>query len=182
MSRKKHGKVKKIIRFGFMALIFLLVLSASINYLSEKTYAFEVRDNGYGLQVNHNKVDGDHQDNLFNINNMAPGEQYTEAITLKNVGSEGFRSIITAINTSTQGNLLFDSLDFSIREGSENGTVIFNGKLKDLKDIVLCTLGSENNKIYYMTLSLPGGSGNEYQSKSAGFKFVITASADAPTE
>jgi hypothetical protein len=98
------------------------------------------------------------------------------------VGSDGFQSIITAVSTSTSGNLLFDSLDFSIREGSENGTVIFDGKLKDLKDVVLCTLSSDNNKKYYMTLSLPGDSGNEYQSKSAGFKFVITASADAPTE
>jgi hypothetical protein len=166
-----------------MALIFVLVISASINYLSVKTYAFEVRDNGYGLQVNHETVDGgDNQDNLFNINNMSPGEQYTEAITLKNVGPEGFQSMITAINTSTQGNLLFDALDFSIREGSANGAVVFDGKLKDLKDIVLCSLSTENNKMYYMTLRLPAESGNEYQSKSAGFKFVITASADAPAE
>lgn len=183
MSRKKHGMANKFIRFGFMALIFALVLSVSINYLSEKTYAFEVRDNGYGLQVNHETVNGsDNQGKLFNISNMAPGEEYTEAITLKNVGTEGFQSIITAISTSTQGNLLFDTLDFSIREGSANGAVIFDGKLKDLKDIVLCTLSAENNKLYYMTLSLPGGSGNEYQSKSAGFKFVITASAGEPTE
>jgi hypothetical protein len=166
-----------------MALIFVLVFSVAINYLSERTYAIEVNDNGYGLQIDHETVSGsDNQGKLFNINNMAPGEVYTEVITLKNVGSEGFQSIITAISTSTSGNLLFDYLDFSIREGSENGAVIFDGKLKDLKDVVLCTLSSENNKTYYMTLSLPGGSGNEYQSKSAGFKFVITAAADTPAE
>lgn len=182
MTRKKHGKANKFIRFGFMVLVFALVLSVATNYLSDRTYAFEVRDNGYGLQVNHEKVNGrDNQDKMFNITNMAPGEEYTEAITMKNVGSESFQSLITAINTSTQGNLLFDSLYFAIREGSVNGTVIFNGKLKDMKNIVLCSLSGNYKKTYYMTLSLPDESGNEYQSKNAGFKFVITAAANAPT-
>lgn len=183
MSRKKTGRANKLIRFGFMALIFALVLSASINYLSEMTYAFEVHDNGYGVQVNHEKVDGsDDQGKLFNISNMAPGEEYTEAITIKNVGSDSFQSSITAVNTSTQGNMLFDSLDFSIREESAIGTVIFDGKLKDLENIMLCSLSQQNNRTYYMTLSLPANSGNEYQSKSAGFKFVITAASDVPSE
>ena len=180
MSRKKHGKGNKFIRFGFMVLIFALIISVAINYLPVRTYAIEVNDNGYGLQINHEKVNGeDNQGKLFNITNMAPGEDYTEAITMKNVGAESFQSLITAINTSTQGNLLFDSLNFAIREGSVNGTVIFNGKLKDLKNIVLCSLRGTNERKYYMTLSLPDGSGNEYQSKNAGFKFVITAASDA---
>ncbi len=166
-----------------MALIFALVLSAAINYLSDMTYAFEIHDNGYGVQIHHEKVDGsDDQGKLFNISNMAPGEEYTEAITIKNVGPDSFQSSITAVNTSTQGNLLYDSLDFSIREESANGTVIFDGKLKDLENIMLCSLSEQNNRTYYMTLRLPAESGNEYQSKSAGFKFVVTAAADAPVE
>ena len=32
-----------------------------------------------------------------------------------------------------------------------------------------------------MTLGLPAESGNDYQKKSAGFKFVITAAANMPT-
>ena len=182
MSRKKHGKVNKFIRFGFMVLIFALVLSVATNYLSDRTYAFEVRDNGYGLQVNHEKVKGrNNQGNLFNITNMSPGEEYAELITMKNVRSESFQSLITAINTSKQGNLLFNSLDFSIREGNANGVVLFDGKLKDLKNVVLCTLSAKKFKTYYMTLGLPAESGNDYQNKSAGFKFVITAAANAPT-
>lgn len=179
MSRKKNGKGNKFIRFGFMALIIVLVLSAAVNYLPNMTYACEVHDNGYGLQVNHEKGMGiKNHGKLFNINNMGPGEVYTEVITLKNSGPESFQSLISAINTSTKGNLLFDSLDFSIREGSENGKVIFKGKLRDLNNVVLCSLGTKGNKTYYLTLSLPAESGNEYQSRSAGFKFVITASAD----
>ena len=181
MSRKKHGKVDKFIRFGFMALIFALVLTVAINYLPVRTYALEVHDNGYGLQVNQEKVNGrNNHGKLFNISDMAPGDQYTEAITMKNVGSESFQSLISVINTSTQGSLLFDSLNLAIREGSENGKVIFNGKLKDMKNIVLCSLRGSTKKTYFMTLSLPAGSGNEYQSKNAGFKFVITAAANAP--
>jgi len=183
MSRRKEGKINKFIRFGFIALVFALVVSVALNYLSDTTYAFEVQDNGYGLQVSHeNANESEKQGKLFNISNMGPGEEYTEVITLKNVGSDRFHTLITAINTSTQGNLLFDTLDFSIREGSANGPVIFDGKLKDLKDVALCSLSTENNKMYYMTLSLPAESGNEYQSKSAGFKFVITAAADVQEE
>lgn len=183
MSRKKHGKINKFIRFGFMVLTFALVLSVATNYLTEKTYAFEVRDNGYGLQVNHEKGNGiGNRGSLFNITNMAPGEEYAEVITLKNVRSESFQSFISAIDTSKQGNLLFNSLDFSIREGNENGVVLFDGKLKDLKNVVLCTLSAKKFKTYYMTLGLPAESGNDYQKKSARFKFVITATADTSAE
>ena len=165
-----------------MVLVFALVLSVATNYLSDRTYAFEVRDNGYGLQVDHKKVHGrDNQGNLFNISNLAPGEEYSEVITMKNVRSESFQSLITVINTSKQGNLLFNSLDFSIREGNANGVVLFDGKLKDLKNVVLCTLSAKKFKTYYMTLGLPAESGNDYQKKSAGFKFVITAAANMPT-
>jgi hypothetical protein len=112
---------------------------------------------------------------------MAPGEAYTEVMTVKNKGTESFSTLITAINTSEQENLIFNSLDFSIREGSSNGTVIFNGKLKDLKDVVLCSLGEIEYKTYYMTLGLAAESGNEYQNKSTGFRFVITAAANSST-
>lgn len=183
MSRKKHGKANKFIRFGFMVLVFALVLSVATNYLSDRTYAFEVRDNGYGLQVNHEKVNGraNQGSSLFNITNMAPGEEYAEVITMKNVRSESFQSLITVINTSKQSNLLFNSLDFSIREENANGAVLFDGKLKDLKNVVLCTLSAKKFKTYYMTLGLPAESGNDYQEKTAGFKFVITAAANMPT-
>jgi hypothetical protein len=176
MSRKKWGRVY-FIRIGFVTLIFALVLSVSMNYLSDMTYACEVRDNGYGLQVKYEKSQ-EHKGKLFNIDNMAPGEKYTEVITVKNVGKESFKSLITAVNTSKQGNLLYHSLDFSIREGSSNGTILFNGKLKDVKDINLGSLSTKKNKTYYLTLDLPADSGDEYQKKKAGFKFVITASAN----
>lgn len=182
MSRKKQGKAIKIFRFGFIALILGLVISVAFNYLSDMTYAFEVNDNGYGLQVSSEKIEGENNNELFNIDNMAPGEEYNEAVTLENVGSESFQSVITAVNTSTQGNLLFDSLDFAIREGSRNGMVIFDGKLKDMKNIALCSLNGSNKMTYYMTLSLPAGSGNEYQSQNAGFKFIITADAVTPNQ
>lgn len=181
MSRKKQGKAIKIFRFGFITLILGLVISVAFNYLSDMTYAFEVNDNGYGLQVSSEKIEGENNKELFNIDNMAPGEAYTEVMTVKNKGTESFSILITAINTSEQENLLFNSLDFSIREGSSNGTVIFNGKLKDLKDVVLCSLGAIEYKTYYMTLGLAAESGNEYQNKSTGFKFVITAAANSST-
>lgn len=176
MSRKKLGRVY-FIRIGFITLIFALVLSVSMNYLSDMTYACEVRDNGYGLQVKYEKSQ-DRNGKLFDVNNMAPGEKYTEVITVKNVGKESFKSLITAVNTSKQGNLLYHSLDFSIREGSSNGTVIFSGKLKAVKDINLGSFSAKKNKTYYLTLELPADSGDEFQKIKAGFKFVITASAN----
>jgi len=183
MSRKKEGKVNKLIRFVFFVFLFALGILVALNYLPKTTYAIEVQDNGYELQISHeNANENGNQGQLFNIMNMAPSEEYTEVLTLKNMGSDRFYTHITATNTSTQENLLFNSLDLLIREGSPDGEVIFDGKLKDLKDIVLCPLGKENSKKYYMTLSLPAESGNEYQSKSAGFKFVITAAADMPNE
>jgi len=178
MSRKKRGRIY-FIRIGFITFIFALVLSVSMNYLSDMTYACEVRDNGYGLQVKYEK--SQERGKLFNINNMAPGEKFTEVITVKNVGKESFKSLITAVNTSKQGNLLYHSLDFSIREGSPNGIVLFNGKLKDVKDINLGTLSTKKNKTYYLTLQLPADSSDEYQKKKAGFKFIITASANKGT-
>ncbi len=183
MSRKKQGKAIKILRFGFFALILGLVLSVAFNYLSNKTYAFEVNDNGYGLEISSERIEGQNNNGkLFNIDNMAPGEEYTEAVTLENVGSESFQSMITAVNTSTQGDLLFDSLNFTIRKGSPKGAVLFNGKLKDLKNIVVCSLNGSNQIRYYMTLSLPAESGNEYQSQHASFKFIITADAVTPAQ
>lgn len=178
MARKKNKNAIKLIRFGFMALIIALVFSVVFNNLSDTTYAFEVQDNGYGLQVSSEKIGAnDNKKMLFNIENMAPGDEYAEIVTVKNSGSESFQSIITAMDTSTQGKLLFETLEFEIREGNENGTVIYDGKLKDMKDITLCSLSKNNKKVYYMLLSLPTGAGNEYQNQNANFKFIITADA-----
>jgi len=178
MVRKKNRNAIKLIRFGFIALIIALVFSVVLNNLSDTTYAFEVQDNGYGLQVSSEKVEAKkNNEKLFDIENMAPGDEYAEIVTVRNSGSASFQSIITAMDTSTQGKLLFETLEFEIREGNEEGTVIYDGKLKDMKDISLCSLSQNNKKVYYMLLSLPAASGNEYQNQNANFKFIITASA-----
>lgn len=176
MVRKKNRKAIKLIRFGFMALIIALVFSVVLNNYSDTTYAFEVQDNGYGLQVSSEKIK-ERSDNkkLFNIENMAPGDEYAEIVTVKNSGTKSFQSVITAIDTSTRGRLLFGTLEFEIREGNENGKVVYDGKLKDMKEISLCSLSRNNKKAYYMLLSLPAASGNEYQNQNADFKFIITA-------
>lgn len=179
MTRKKIGKLNKFIKIGFTLLIFVLVILGVTNYRFEKTFAYEENDNGYGLQVDHQKAQGS---DFFNITNMAPGEEYTEILTIRNVGVDRFQSYFSVVNTSSQGNLLFNYLDFSIREGSEDGAIIFDGKLKDLNNVVLCSLNINNYKNYYLTLVLPDDSGNEYQSKTASFKFVITADADTSQE
>lgn len=177
MSRKKLGMGNNFIRLGFLTLIFALVLSVAINYLPDMTYAYEVQNNGYGLKVSYDSTQG----KLFDIDNMAPGEEYTEIVTVKNAGSDSFKCLLNARSTNKES-FLYNSLDFTICEGNANGPVIYDGKLKDLKSTDLCTLTPRKSKTFYMTLGLPAESGDEYQRKTAGFKFIFTAAGIATTQ
>lgn len=178
MSRSKHGMGNNFIRFGFITLIFALAISVTINYLPNMAYAYEVRNNGYKLKVTYDCAQG----KLFDIENMAPGEKYTEVIMVKNAGSDSFKCLLNARYMSKKESFLYNSLDFTIREGNANGPVIYDGKLKDLKSTVLCTLKARKYKTFYMILGLPAESGNEYQKKTAGFKFIFTAAGIATTQ
>lgn len=114
---------------------------------------------------------------LFDLSNMNPGDNRKAKILIRNSGSSRYDLWMSAGDVTEESPSLFEVLELKVLY---RGKELYRGPVKGLASGTVC-LGrfhpGESGELV-MTVSLPGPeTGNEYQGKSAGVKWVFTARA-----
>ncbi|MBU7005672.1 hypothetical protein [Phosphitispora fastidiosa] len=109
--------------------------------------------------------------------NMAPGQQAAAPLTVKNEGNLDFSYDIEVV-MENGSEMYYSVLDLVIKDSAQN--VLYNGKLKDLNDLVLGVLGAGGTDVFDFQVGFPAECGNEYQGLSTGVTFVLNAVEHPP--
>ena len=118
----------------------------------------------------------------FNVSAMAPGDNVTGTLVVRNSGTLQLRYAMTTTGDATS--TLDEQLDCVIRVGA---TTVYNGKLSSaiIGDVTQGqqagdrTLGAGTNETLPYTVSLPMSTPNAYQGTTATVSFTFTAEQTA---
>ncbi|MEH7380028.1 TasA family protein [Bacillus sp. JJ1533] len=120
----------------------------------------------------HDKIDlSTNPDKIFNLSNLKPGEQFDSTITLQNKGDLDFYYNVAA-QLEEGSERLFKKLELTI---SIEDKELYRGSLGDYRGIDKRQLKKATNERLTFTVSLPFGSGNEYQGIKSTVKFIFEA-------
>lgn len=162
---RKHVKIAHLLVGIILTIITMFFV---LNFYTGITYAVELNGNESGIMVD--------QSELFNIQNLYPGQPPVEAkqpLKIKNTGGSEFECTISSI--LTKGDMrLFNILKLNIND--EEGKSVYYGNLKDLNQFPLGKIGPKSSKIYNFILELPIDVDNSYQALSTSFGFEVVAS------
>ena len=163
MSSKRFlGRAKLIFSIGLVALTMLIIVDNRSMY----ALGLELKSGESGICID--------QEQLFNLSNMYPGQPPADSkrqLKVSNVDELDFQCDISSDLMDMKEGTLFEVLKLYIRD--EKGKLLFAGKLKDLKNVVLGTIKAGSSKIYDFALELPSDVDNTYQHQSASFNFIV---------
>jgi len=143
-------------------------------------YAVFMQDEGFGAAVEAESdlsITTSPSSSFINAPNMTPGQQVTAPLTVKNEGTLDFSYDIDAV-MENGSDMYFNALDLVIKDSTQN--ILYNGKLKDLNNLVLGVLGAGGTDVFDFIVGFPGECGNEYQGLSTGVTFVLDAVEHPP--
>jgi hypothetical protein len=110
---------------------------------------------------------------LFTADNMAPGDNLSSSIKVRNQGNYSFTFSVTTHKESGD-DMMFEGLDMEITDG-EN-TSLYRGKMNDLVQISMGSVSPGTERELVLIVSFPEESGNDYQGKSVSVKWTFVAS------
>jgi hypothetical protein len=158
------------------ALIIFLVFIVSYSFFdSGKTFASIVATDNGGYETIVIKTIP--EKSFIIASNMAPGDLAKSQLTVKNEGQLDFSYDISAIKDNGD-DLLYNVLNLQITDSI--GNILYNGKLKDLQNMVLGNLGPGHDDVFGFQVNFPLECGNEYQDKGVAVTFVLNASEHPP--
>lgn len=121
---------------------------------------------------------------FFSVPNMMPGDDYTRSVTVNNLGSSELRWSVDSTSTTGTGALM-DEIDMQIGVMAAGACATWDGTgalatgtlaTINLQDQVLA---SGANTVTCFRASLPLGTGNAFQGKTAGTTFAFSAEQTA---
>jgi LPXTG-motif cell wall-anchored protein len=111
---------------------------------------------------------------LFTISNMAPGDTDSKSLSIINNSETDFQYKLTTKHAT--GSLpLFNDLMVKV---SNNGEIVFKGKLKDLIFANTRDLKKGEKDILTFNIEMPINLGNEYQGLTTVVDFIFSAVGD----
>lgn len=113
------------------------------------------------------------KDNLFNLDNMKPGDWAPRTITVQNSGTKDFVYQMELRNNGETK--LYEGLMLEIKAGEKE---LYEGKLADFKSLDARELVSGSEENLEMTIRFPKNLGNEYQGLDSSFEFIFTAEGE----
>lgn len=168
MKRKKHREffpLKAIRNMTIIVLVIFFIYSFD-GGSPNSVFAFETTGSAMGIEIIPD-------DELFNVDNMAPGGTAIRRLTVKNTGHDSFNYNVV-VEFKEGSKLLFNNLNLKIKN-VPSGILKYEGKLRDLKTVRLGVLPRNEQSDLDFTVEFPSESGNEYQRLATSFTLVIGA-------
>jgi LPXTG-motif cell wall-anchored protein len=151
--------MKKIILFFGLLLLFSIQPNPANALVGAGNENKEV-----GLDISPNNI-------LFNTSNMKPGDSVEKVLEVQNNGEDNFQYIVKVIKEE-QNDKLYNELQLDL---SRDGTIIYSGKLKDIKELKPITLKKQSEHKLLLKVALPYELGNEFQGLMSEFKIKLVA-------
>ncbi|HCA30261.1 MAG TPA: hypothetical protein DEP23_12200 [Ruminococcaceae bacterium] len=144
--------------------IILIIFCAFLYHIqTSQVSGLEIIGNNKGLSISHNEP-------LFNMEKMVPGEASTAVVTIKNESNAPFSVSLNSKKTNGDDQL-FQALMITVKD---DNTIYYHGGLKELKNINLKPISSNKNENYTLHVLFPADLGNEYQKKSVTVTFIFS--------
>jgi spore coat-associated protein N len=133
---------------------------------------------------------------LVTFSNMAPGDQVTAPLTVKNDGTLAMRYAMTSLATNEDNKALRGQLELSVKSGvtdcsnagfAASGTSVYGGTLNNALFGDPATgqqagdraLAAGANEVLCFNVALPAGTGNEFQNAATTATFTFAAEQTA---
>lgn len=171
MKRKKRSELFPVKAIRNMTIIILAIffIYSFDGGSPNSVFAFETTGSAMGIEIIPD-------DQLFNVDNMAPGGTATRRLTVKNTGEDSFKYNVV-VEFKEGSKLLYDNLNIKIKDIT-SGILKYEGKLMDLNTVRLGILPRNEQSDLDFIVDFPSESGNEYQRLSTSFILVIGAEQD----
>lgn len=169
---KKKKLLVSFLFSGSIILLFIMITSIITLLKPNVGIAFGIETQGEGFNITTYP-----SSSFMTASNLAPGDQITADLIVKNDGQIDFTYNISAYMDGGS-ELLYNILDLEVSDS--NGRVFYNGKLKELNTVVLGVLAKGASNILKFKVSLPIDSGNEYQGLSMAASFRLNAEEHPP--
>lgn len=108
---------------------------------------------------------------VFDLGNLAPGDNASESVRIANTGSAS-GTFVLSVAVSGDAKLA-SSLVLTVAD--DTGRIAYQGPLADLAGETLGTLAPAEAHTYTLSVTLPSTAGNELQGLSAGASFSWSA-------
>jgi LPXTG-motif cell wall-anchored protein len=106
---------------------------------------------------------------LFDITNVKPGDSVARDLVISNNGAQDF-NYITSSKFLTGSEKFYNQLDLTIEDASG---VLYEGKLKDLKELEPRFLQSDQSETLQFVVKIPVELGNEFQGATTEFQLKL---------
>lgn len=148
----------------FSLAIGILCLSLILQTSSVYAFKMEIVGNNHGISIKHDNP-------LFNIENMVPGETKYSTLEVKSNENDPLKLELDSLMENGD-RALFETLIFSIEDSSGR---YFSDTLNKLNHIDLGSILKGEKKTYNLSISFPASAGNEFQQKAVSVSFIFTA-------
>ncbi|MGP4040713.1 LPXTG cell wall anchor domain-containing protein [Gracilibacillus sp. D59] len=116
--------------------------------------------------------------NLFDLENLKPGDWADREITVSNQSNNAITYDID-LRYIDGSELFYNQLSLEIKQGD---TILFHDKLSNFSMITALPLSANSEEKIDFSLTFPAESGNEFQGLTTNAEIVITAYDDTETE
>ncbi len=167
----KNNPVIPIVKGIFVTGVMFSILIAGFYFFTDmQTFSMAADVVNIGLEGVVSRTNP--EKTLFTFENMAPGNQKSAYLTVYNEGQIDFLYPISA-SMESGSEMLYNVLDLKI-QGSD-GSSLYTGKIKDLKDIPLGNLSPGTMERLHFLIGFPIDCGMEYQNLNTAISFLLNA-------
>lgn len=155
--------IKKLKLIAATLIILIICCIFIYNLNPPQVFGLEIVGGNKGLSISHNNP-------LFNMQKMVPGDIGNAVVTIKNEGNTPF-SIIVDSKKENGDDMLFQELIFTVKD---DDNTYYHGLLKDLDNTKLNSISPSESENITLSVLFPAHLGNEFQNKTLSVKLIFS--------